>query len=82
MGLESTAYKASRYNWVLADVIYTFSINWLAEYASYFQYFIASILYLLNFTLTSEVYVNIPHILHFGFKCCITLVADLELSLS
>jgi uncharacterized protein YifN (PemK superfamily) len=37
--LESTVHKASRCNWVMADVIYTFSLNRLADCGSYFQYF-------------------------------------------
>jgi len=39
MVLESTVHKASRYNWVMADAIFTFSLNRLAECCSYFQYF-------------------------------------------
>jgi hypothetical protein len=56
MVLESRVHKASRYNWVMADVIYTVSLS----AARIFNTFIASLLWLLNLRLNSEVYVQQP----------------------
>jgi len=53
MVLESTVHKASRYNWVMADVIHTFPLNRLADCSSCFQYF-----YRLP-TLVAEFYIDL-----------------------